>query len=157
MNGAELMDALIAAHNQHDAEALAACYAPGATVHMDGWDEPVDVPTWIMVMDALRQSFPDLILRRESVTSGDGVTMAEVRMAGTNTGPLHPSTADRLILHTDVDALPPTGRVMDVVGVVVLERATGLVTYERHYWPAVAGLVQLGLVSLGEPAESPAR
>jgi hypothetical protein len=153
MSGLELMDRLIAAHNQHDGEALAACYAPGATLHMDGWVEPVDVPTWIMVMDALRQSFPDLVLGRGSAASGDGVTMAEVRMAGTNTGPLHPSTADRLILHTDAEALPPTGRVMDVVGVVVLEHTTGQVTAERHYWPAVAGLVQLGLVTLGEPAE----
>jgi len=151
------MDALLAAHNRHDSVALAACYAPGATLHMDGWVEPVDVPTWTMVMDGVRQSFPDLTLRRESATSGDGVTMAEVRMAGTNTGPLLPSTTDRLILHTDVDALPPTGRVMDVVGVVVLEHTTGQVTAERHYWPAVAGLVQLGLVTLGEPAELSAR
>ena len=152
MSGSALMDRLVAAHNQHDADALAASYAPGATLFMDGWHEPVDVPTWTVVMDALRQSFPDLTLRCESAATADGLTMAEVRMAGTNTGPLNPSTVDRLILHTDVEALPPTGRVMDVVGVVVLEHAAGQVTAERHYWPAVAGLVQLGLVTLGEPA-----
>jgi hypothetical protein len=154
MSGVELLDRLIFAHNEHDAEALAGCYEPGATLHMDGWDEPVDVSTWPMLMDALRQSFPDLVLRRGAAALGDGVTMAEVQMKGTNTGPMHPSTTERLILHTDAEALPPTGRVMDVVGVVVVEHAGGRVTAERHYWPTLAGLVQLGLVTLDAPASS---
>ncbi len=153
MTGPELMDRLVAAHNQRDAEALAACYVPGATLHMDGWAQPLDVSTWAVVMGALRDSFPDLTLHAGPATSGDGVVMAEVRMTGTNAGPLYPSAADRLILRTDVEALPPTGKVMDVVGVVVVEHAGQRVTAERHYWPAVAGLVQLGLVTLGEPAE----
>ena len=120
---------------------------------MDGWDQPIDLPSWIAVQDALRESFPDLVLRRETVAGADGVVVAEVRMTGTNTGPLNPSTADRLVLRTDADVLPPTGRVMDVVGVVVLEQAGGRVTGERHYWPAIDPLVQLGLVTLAEPAE----
>jgi len=153
MSRVELMDRLIAAHNQRDTEALAVCYAPGASVHMDGWDQPVDVPTWTVVMDSLRESFPDLTLQRSLVTTNDGTVMAEVRMTGTNTGPLNLGTADRLVLRTDADALPPTGRFMDVVGVVVVEYADELVTAERHYWPAVDQLVQLGLVTLGEPAE----
>ena len=153
MSGIELMDGLIDAHNRRDVDALRSCYAPGAGVHMDGWDQAIDLPAWISVHEALRGSFPALVLRRETSAAADGFMLAEVRMTGTNTGPLHPSTADRLVLRTDVDALPPTGRVMDVVGVVVLDVADGKVTAERHYWPAVDQLVQLGLVTLAEPAE----
>jgi len=149
MRGAELMDRLIDAHHVRDDDALASCYAPGATVHMDGWEKPVDLPTWTVAMDALRESFPDLTLRRGPATAGDGVVMAEIRMTGTNTGPLSLGTADRLVLQTEADRLPPTGRVMDVVGVIVLEIAQQKVTAERHYWPAVEPLVQLGLVALG--------
>jgi hypothetical protein len=149
MSGSELMDRLIDAHNSRDVEALASCYAPGAGVHMDGWDQPVDVSMWAVAMDALRESFPDLIVRRGPATVGDGLVMAEIRMTGTNTGPLSLGTADRLVLQTDADRLPPTGRVMDILGVVCLEIAEQKVTAERHYWPAVEPLVQLGLVTLG--------
>ena len=149
MSGAELMDRLIDAHNARDVEATASCYAPGAGVHMDGWDQPVDVPTWTVAMEALHESFPDLTFHRGPAADGDGVVMAEIRMTGTNTGPLSLGTTDRLVLRTDAERLPPTGRVMDVIGVVVLEIAEQKVTAERHYWPAVEPLVQLGLVRLG--------
>jgi len=149
MSDAVLMDRLIDAHHAGDVEALTSCYAPGASVHMDGWDRPVDVPTWAVAMDALRESFPDLTFRRGAATAGAAVVLAEIRMTGTNTGPLSLGIADRLVLQTDADRLPPTGRVMDVVGVVCLEIAEQKVTAERHYWPAVEPLVQLGLVTLG--------
>ena len=35
---------------------------------------------------------------------------------------------------------------MDITGTVVLEVADGQVTAERHYWPLVDTLVQLGFV-----------
>ncbi len=149
MSDAELIDRLIDAHNAGDVEALTSCYAPGASVHMDGWDQPVDIATWAVAMDALRESFPDLTFRRGPATVGDGVVMAEIRLTGTNTGPLTLGTADRVVLQTDADRLPPTGRVMDILGVVVLETAEQQVTAERHYWPAVEPLVQLGLVTPG--------
>jgi hypothetical protein len=79
--------------------------------------------------------------------------MAEVRMSGTNTGPLNLGLSDRLILNTDADRLPPTGRGMEIVGLVVVEHSDGKATAERHYWPSVGWLAQLGLVSLGEPVE----
>ena len=53
---------------------------------------------------------------------------------------------DRLILGTTAEALPATGRAMDIAGTVVLELDGGQVTAERHYWPAIDMLVQLGLV-----------
>jgi hypothetical protein len=148
-----LVDRVVAAHNQRDTEALATCYAAGATFSMDAWQTPADLATWSGALDALRESFPDLVLRRERVTSGEGVVVAEVRMAGTNTGPLNLGTVDRLVLHTDTHQLPPTGRVMDVVGLVLMEHDDGEVVAERHHWPEVDILVQLGLVALGDPVE----
>jgi hypothetical protein len=51
------------------------------------------------------------------------------------------------VLGTQAEALPATGRAIDICGVVVLEIAGGRVTAERHYWPLVDTLVlQLGLV-----------
>lgn len=151
MSGVALMDALIEAHNERSSEALAACYMDGATVFMDGWDQPIDVPSWIPVFDALRESFPDLTLVRGQVTTGDSTVVAEVRMKGTNTGPLNLGMADRLILNTDADRLPPTGRSMEIVGLVVIEHADQKVTAERQYWPTVGWLTQLGLVNVDEP------
>ena len=150
MSAVELVDALIDAHNTGDAEALASWYAPGATVRMDGWPEPVDARTWIAAFD-MRDSFPDVTLSRGPVAAGPGVVIAEVRIRGTNTGPLTLGQTDRLILSTDADRLPPTGRLMDIVGTVVLEVSEAKVTAERHYWPALDGLVQLGLLTLDDP------
>ena len=153
MSGVALLGALIEAHNDRSPAALAACYAEGATVFIDGWDQPIPASSWSMVFDALRESFPDLTLERGQVTTGEGVVMAEVRMKGTNTGPLNLGVSDRLILNTDADRLPPTGRSMEIVGLIVIEHADRKVTAERHHWPVVGWLAQLGLVNLGGSVE----
>jgi hypothetical protein len=67
-------------------------------------------------------------------------------MTGTNTGPFPLSETERLLLGTQAEILPATGRATDISGVVVLEVAGRRVTAERHYWPLVDGLVQLGLI-----------
>ena len=71
-------------------------------------------------------------------------------MTGTNTGPLILSDADRLVLGTQAETLPATGRAMDITGAVVFEVADGQVTAERHYWPEVTPLVQLGLAGTAQ-------
>jgi hypothetical protein len=58
-----------------------------------------------------------------------------------------------VVLGTQAETLPATGRAIDICGVVVLEIADGRVTAERHYWPLVDTLVQLGLV--GPPQAQP--
>jgi hypothetical protein len=72
-------------------------------------------------------------------------------MAGTNSGVLHLGNEDRIVLRTDAQSLPATGGRMSIDGVVVLEVSNGLVTAERHYWPTVQSLVQLGLVQPRHP------
>ena len=71
---------------------------------------------------------------------------AEVRMTGTNTAPLHLGEIDRLLLRTDAAELPATYRSIDLRWVVVLELSDGLVATERHHWPYVDTLLQLGLL-----------
>jgi hypothetical protein len=71
-------------------------------------------------------------------------------MTGTHTGPLLLSDADRLILGTQAETLPATGRAIDPDGAVVFEVADGQVTAERHYWPEVVPLVQFGLAGTAQ-------
>lgn len=70
----------------------------------------------------------------------------EARLTGSNTGPFILGDTDRLVLGTRAEKLAATGRVMDIIGVVVVETDGSRVTAERHYWPLVDTLKQLGLV-----------
>jgi hypothetical protein len=99
------------------------------------------------------ESFPDLRIRPRHLASGKGVAVLEARLTGTNWGPFHLGAVDRLVLGTDAERLPPTGRTMDIAGTVVFEVTDHHVTRERHYWPLVDTLVQLGLVAT-EPLAS---
>jgi len=65
------------------------------------------------------------------------VALLEARLTGINTGPFTLGEADRLVLGTQAETLPATGRAIDITGAVVLEVAGGRVTAERHYWPLV--------------------
>jgi hypothetical protein len=99
------------------------------------------------VVDRRRlQSFPDLQVRPPNLAADDRVAILEASLTGTNTGPLSLGETDRLVLGTQAETLPATGRSMDIRGAVVLEVADGLVVAERHYWPDVDPLTQLGLI-----------
>jgi len=125
---------------------LAPCYAPDARVHPAGRPEAVDAGTWLAAVGLVLQSFPDLQLHPRNLAADDRVALLEARMTGTNTGPFPLGETDRLVLGTQAETLPATGRAMDITGAVVLEVADGQVTAERHYWPLVDTLVQLGFV-----------
>jgi ketosteroid isomerase-like protein len=146
MDTAALVDRMLDAYNRHDIDALAACYVPGARVRGSGWPEAVDADTWLVGFGAFVAAFPDLRVHPRRLAAGDGVALLEFRMTGTNAGPLVLDDADRLVLGTQAATLPATGHAIDHHGVVVFEVADGQVTAERHYWPQVTPLVQLGLV-----------
>ena len=74
------------------------------------------------------------------------MALLETRLTGINTGPYQLSETERLLLGTQAETLPATGRATDITGVVVVEVAGGRVTAERHYWPLVDSLMQLGLI-----------
>jgi hypothetical protein len=153
MDTAALVDRMVDCYNRHDTEALAACYAPDARVHPAGQPEAVDAGTWLAAFGLMLQSFPNLQVHPRNLAADDRVALLEARLTGTNTGPFTLGETDRLVLGTQAETLPATGRAIDITGVVVLELAGGQVTAERHYWPLVDTLVQLGLV--GSPHAQP--
>jgi ketosteroid isomerase-like protein len=146
MDTAALIDRMVDSYNRHDTEALAPCYAPDARVHPAGRPEAVDAGTWLTADGLVLQSFPDLQLHPRNLAADDRVALLEARLTGTNTGPFTLGETDRLVLGTQAETLPATGRATDITGAVVLEVADGQVTAERHYWPLVDTLVQLGFV-----------
>jgi len=152
MDVAALTRRLVDAHNTGDDTGLLAGHAPGATVRFSGWPEPVSAEAWVAAQAGIRESFPDVRFEIRSLGTGPRHAVVELTMAGTNDGPLHLGDTDRMVLRTDAEALPATGRPLRIDGVVVMEVHDGLVTAERHYWPDVEFLVQLGLVAQRGPA-----
>jgi hypothetical protein len=153
-DAAGLVATLVDGYNHSELQRVAALYTPDARVHPAGWDDDVDVPTWHAAFEMVLTSFPDLTITTERVATGEGLVIIEARLTGTNDGPLHLGDLDRLILATDVDRLPPTGRAMDIAGSVVFQVAEDLVTAERHYWKTADTLVQLGLVETKQPSRA---
>ncbi len=147
MSAEELVVDLVDCYNDRRLDDLASRYGAGATIHPAGWPEAVDTATWVAAFGMMLESFPDLTIRPRHVASGRGVAVLEARLTGTNSGPFHLGDVDRLVMGTDAERLPPTGRTMDIAGTVVFELTDGRVTRERHYWPVVDTLVQLGLVA----------
>jgi hypothetical protein len=153
MDAGALARRLVEAHNTGDDTTLLTSYAAEATVRFAGWQEPVAAETWVAAQAAIRESFPDLRFEIRSMATGPQHVVVELTMAGTNEGVLHLGDTDRMVLRTDAAVLPATGRRFRVDGVVVLEVFAGLVTAERHFWPDVEFLVQLGLVARRPAAE----
>jgi hypothetical protein len=151
MDAGALVTRIVDAHNDGDDRALLSMYARGAIVHFAGWPEPVDAESWVTAQTGIRESFPDIRFEIRTVSTGPGLAVAELAMAGTNSGVLHLGNEDRIVLRTDAQSLPATGGRISIDGVVVLEVSNGLVTAERHYWPTVQSLVQLGLVQPRHP------
>jgi len=145
-SGAELAATIVDGYNRRDLRRVAASYTPRARLHPDGWDEVVDLPTWLSAFEMVLTSFPDLTFTTEHVAVGDDLVIMELRLTGTNSGPFHLGDVDRLVLGTDAERLPPTGRAIDISGIVVLETAGDLVATERHYWKLLDTLRQLGLI-----------
>jgi hypothetical protein len=143
---ADLVAALLDAHNRRDTRALVAAYAAGATIHRAEATEPITAGEWLETRDAMVESFPDLTFTPGRVATAGSAIMFEIRITGTNHGRLHLNDSDRALLRTDAPALPPTGLAMSIDGVVVLEVEGGLITAERHFLNQAAAQEQLLLV-----------
>jgi len=81
----------------------------------------VAVEDWLAALPLLYESFPDLRFGVRHATHADGVALVEATLTDANTGPVHLGDTDGMLLGTDVELLPPTGRVMRLDGVVGLE------------------------------------
>ena len=65
----------------------------------------------------------------------ESTAIVEIHQVGTNTVAIPLGDGDRELLGTDLACIPPTGRRVDVTGVVVLTTTRGRVSAERHHWP----------------------
>ncbi len=148
---ADQVAAFLDAHNERDTAALVAAYAAGATVHRSEATTPIGAAEWLETRDAMVESFPDLTFTPGRVATAGSAILFEIRITGTNQGPLHLNDSDRVLLRTDAPALPPTGLPMSIDGVVVLEVEDGLITAERHFLNQAAVQEQLLLTEPSHP------
>jgi steroid delta-isomerase-like uncharacterized protein len=100
MNALEVTQRQIDAYNRHDAEALFALYAEGATYHSPRFEHPLKGQALADFFKSLFTAFPDL--RLEVISRGDtggGLVATQLVLHATQTGPF-------------LDGTPPTGRIV---------------------------------------------
>ena len=98
MNALEVSQRAIDAWNRHDADAVNALYAEGATYHSPRFDHPLKGQALADFIKSVLTAFPDL--RFEVISRGDiggGLVATQLVLHGTNSGPF-------------MDGSPPTGR-----------------------------------------------
>lgn len=136
------------AQNKHDPEKVATFYASDAVAYDPMYPEP------LRGREAIRneaagffKGFPDLRFEMVSVIEKDDRSgAAEVRLTGTNTGPIESPTGDEI---------PPTNKKMDLKGAAFVRlNERGEIVEERRYYDVGTFLRQLGLMP--EQAEEPA-
>jgi steroid delta-isomerase-like uncharacterized protein len=98
MNALEVSKRAIDAWNRHDADAVIAGYAEGATYHTPRFDHPLKGQALADFIKSVLKSFPDL--RFEVISRGDiggGLVATQLVLHATHTGPF-------------MDGTPSTGR-----------------------------------------------
>lgn len=143
-----LVTATIQAYNDHDLDRLAELHDPSARIKFAGVDGDIGLEGWWSSLDAVFTMLPDFTLWPLTVLADDQAAMIEMNLTGTNTGEIPLTPDDQKSLGLDVDRLPPTGRLIEVAGVVVLRTTDGLVTRETHHWPRHWLDEGLGLVTV---------
>ncbi len=129
--------------NRHDPNAVANVYANDCVVHDPFYPAP------LVGRDAVKEdaaafirAFPDLRFELLNLAEKGEVGAGEIRITGTNTGPLA----------TPMGEIPPTGKRMDLRGASFLRiGGQDLIVEERRYYDTGVLMRQLGLAP--EPAE----
>lgn len=148
INGAtSLATALLDAYNDHDLRRYEELHVPTARISFAGVGDG-ELDPWLDTLGRLFEALPDLAVRPITMLTDTNTVMVELQQCGTNTGVLRLTDGDRELLATDAETLPPTGRRIDVWGVVVFTIAHGRVTAERHHWPPYFLHEDLGLVNV---------
>ncbi len=148
MGTGELATAAIDAYNRHDLADYKRLHAPDARVGFAGVPGDVGLEAWLPTLARLFTALPDLTIRPVTLLTDDATAVVELHQTGTHTGVLILDDSARALLATELDHIPPTGRTVDVTGVVVLATADGAVAGERHHWPRHWLFEHLGLVTL---------
>jgi predicted ester cyclase len=137
---------VIDAINAHDLSALRGLYAADARTRRPGWPQDADADYLLASYEMDFACVPDI--RFEPLLSTTEATriVTEVRITGTNTGPTVLGDFGKALLGREVEAVPPTGRPIDLPGAVVHEVSEGKVIAERQYWGLLEFLVQIGVI-----------
>jgi steroid delta-isomerase-like uncharacterized protein len=134
------------AMNRHDTRAVGALYTQDSVAYDPFYPAPLRGRAAIE-KDAgeFFRAFPDLRVEIISIFEKGNAAAGEVRMTGTNTGPLA----------TPKGEVPATGKRIDVRGALVGRiNAEGLIVEERRYYDTGTLMQQLGLAP--QPAETAA-
>ena len=118
--------------NRGDVSTADAVFAPDCVVHITGVAEPLrGVGPWKELMTGFLRAFPDLhITMEDQLVEGDRVAF-RWHATGTHTGPL--------------GAAPPTGKRVELDGLVLDRLADGKVRERWEQWDQSLMLQQLGL------------
>jgi predicted ester cyclase len=137
---------VIGAINAHDLSALRGLYAADARTRRPGWPQDADADYLLASYEMDFACVPDIRFEPLlSITEGARI-VTEVRITGTNTGPTVLGDFGKALLGREVEAVPPTGRPIDLPGAVVHEVSEGKVIAERQYWGLLEFLVQIGVI-----------
>jgi predicted ester cyclase len=145
---AALTTALTDAYNDHDLRCYEALHESTARISFAGVSGDIGLEPWLDTLGRLFDALPDLTIRPVTMLADEHTALVELQQNGTNTGVLQLTDGDRALLATDAPSLPPTGRRIDVSGVVALTVADRRVTGERHHWPRFWLHEGLGLVTV---------
>lgn len=138
MDSRAIIERVVDALLQEDADAVAALYTEDGVVDFPLYPEPARGREMIRAsQQRLFDMFSDLSVEVRSVLGGDGICAAEVVVRSTNTGPIETPTGERI---------PATGKQMQQRDVWVFDvTPEGLISEERHYFDTTDAMRQLGL------------
>jgi ketosteroid isomerase-like protein len=137
---------VIDAINAHDLSALRGLYAADARTRRPGWPQDADADYLLASYEMDFACVPDIRFEPLLSTTEGTRIVTEVRITGTNAGPTVLGDFGKALLGREVEAVPPTGRPIDLPGAVVHEVSEGKVIAERQYWGLLEFLVQIGVI-----------
>jgi hypothetical protein len=145
-NPREVAGRVIDAVNAHDLDALRGMYAPDARTRRPGWPREGGPDDLLVSYGTDFACVPDIRLEPVSTLAEGAHVSSELRIIGTNTGPTVLGDVGKALLGADIEAVPPTGRSIDLPAVFVHEARDDLVVVERQYWGLLEFLVQIGVI-----------
>jgi ketosteroid isomerase-like protein len=140
---------VFAALNAHDLDVLRPLYAADARARRPGWPEDGAPAQLLASYEMDFACVADIRFEPLTTTERGERILTELRITGTNTGPTVLGPFGKALLGADVEAVPPTGRPIDLPAVFVHEVRGELIVSERQYWGLLEFLVQAGIVGGG--------
>jgi SnoaL-like domain len=132
--------------NAHDLEALRSLYSVDARTRRPGWPQEEGPEVLVASYEMDFACVPDIHFEPVSTTANEDRFVTEVRITGTNTGPTVLGDFGKALLGSEVEAMPPTGRQIDLPAAFVHEVRDEAVIAERQYWGLLEFLVQIGVI-----------